>query len=564
MTGERRLLAVFTLREGLRRTVRVLGAPFRLFIPSLGRGTSDRMVIAPQDLRTTDPTIASDIYAGYFAFGGKVVAAEGRSPFEVNPPDVAWAEELMSFGWLRHLRAAETALARSNARALVDDWITMCRRPRGVAWETGVVARRLMSWITQSPLVLEGADRDFYRRFMRSIGKQARFLGQVMDRCDCPDRRLRAAVALCYVALATQGTATQLRRTTQRLAAELDLQLLPDGGHLSRNPTVLLELLADLLPLRQVFQTQGIEPPQELMNAVDRIGPMLRLFRHGDGTLALFNGVARTPTDVLATVLAYQDVRAQAMENALHSGFQRVQGGTALLVMDAGPPPPEAYSGFAHAGCLSFEFSDGMQKIIVNCGSPPPGFDQYRAAARTTAAHSTLLLDDTSSCSFAPVERMEWPRGAPIIGGPKEVTCTRETDLRGTTLSASHDGYAARGVRHERTVFLSSDGNRVEGMDILSVISEQRAAKHGDDFTVRFHLQPGTEAFLLEGREGVMLRTANGKRWFFDSRDVPASVEDDLVFAVPDGARRTTRIVLAGSYRTTPALRWSLTRSQSE
>ncbi len=565
MMDERWLVTAFTLREALRRGGRVLTAPFRLFSPSLGRGISDRMVIAPQDLRTTDPTIASDIYAGYFAFAGKVVSTEGRSPFEMHAPDAAWSEELMSFGWLRHLRAAETALARANGRALVDDWIGSCRRPRGIAWETGVVARRLISWITQSPLVLEGADRDFYRRFMKSIARQARFLGHVLDRCDCPERRLTAVVALCYVALATQGPLKQVRRTAQRLASELERQILPDGGHVGRNPAVLLDLLADLLPLRQVFASQGIDPPQELLNAVDRIGPMLRLFRHGDGTLALFNGVARTPTDVLATVLAYQDVRAQPMENASRSGFQRVQADRALLIMDVGPPPPRDYSGQAHAGCLSFEFSDGMQKILVNCGAPPPGFDRYREAARGTPAHTTLVVGETSSCSFAPSARLAWPRGAPVISGPREVACTRETDERGTALSASHDGYSALGLRHDRSLFISADGRRLEGVDALVVTSEPRAAKAAETgYSVRFHLQPGIEAFRLESGEGVMLRTPDGTRWFFESQDVPAQIEDDLVFAVPDGARRTCRIVLAADRATLPALRWRLFRAEAD
>ncbi len=36
----------------------------------------------------------------------------------------AWARALAGFGWLRHLRAADTAVARANARALVDDFLT--------------------------------------------------------------------------------------------------------------------------------------------------------------------------------------------------------------------------------------------------------------------------------------------------------------------------------------------------------------------------------------------------------------------------------------------------------
>ncbi len=52
----------------------------------------ERLLIAPQDIRTGDPTIAADIYAGYYAFGGKIVNAHGRSPFSLDPP-------LSGMGW---------------------------------------------------------------------------------------------------------------------------------------------------------------------------------------------------------------------------------------------------------------------------------------------------------------------------------------------------------------------------------------------------------------------------------------------------------------------------------
>ena len=61
-------------------------------------GKADRIVIAPQDLRTSDATRASEIYAGRFAFAGKVVTCDSRSPFEMNPPSEDWAASLFGFG----------------------------------------------------------------------------------------------------------------------------------------------------------------------------------------------------------------------------------------------------------------------------------------------------------------------------------------------------------------------------------------------------------------------------------------------------------------------------------
>src|SRR5262249_41669514 len=101
--AERARLSVFLARGMARRFVRRL--PAFLFLRLPFRKT-DRLVIAPQDLRTSDATRASEIYSGRFVFAGKVVVSDARSPFEVTPPSDEWAAGLHGFSWLRHLRAA--------------------------------------------------------------------------------------------------------------------------------------------------------------------------------------------------------------------------------------------------------------------------------------------------------------------------------------------------------------------------------------------------------------------------------------------------------------------------
>src|ERR1700674_1615396 len=122
--AERTRLSVFLARGLLRRLIgRVTTHPIVSWPLSFGK--ADRLVIAPQDLRTTDATRASEIYSGRFVFAGKVVVCDARSPFEVTPPSEEWAAGLHGFGWLRHLRAAESGITRANARALVDEWIAL-------------------------------------------------------------------------------------------------------------------------------------------------------------------------------------------------------------------------------------------------------------------------------------------------------------------------------------------------------------------------------------------------------------------------------------------------------
>jgi uncharacterized heparinase superfamily protein len=131
---------------------RIATTPFATFA-TLRAKAPERLLIAPQDLRTTDATIASEIYSGYFALAGKVVHLRGLSPFEATAPSQNWARALASFGWLRHLRAADTALARANARALVSDFLARSEKPdRSTAWETGVAVRRNRRSFSKMPI----------------------------------------------------------------------------------------------------------------------------------------------------------------------------------------------------------------------------------------------------------------------------------------------------------------------------------------------------------------------------------------------------------------------------
>lgn len=523
--------------------------------------TPDKLVIAPQDLRTSDPTRAAEIYAGRFVFEAKSVDTRGASPFLAPPPSQAWAEALHGFGWLRHLRAADTTLSRANARALVDEWIGLRGGvARGAARRPEVAARRVISWLCQSPLILDGADRAFYRRFLRSLARQTRRLARLKLRTEDGLPRLTVACALVYAGLCLAGETRLLKTASKQLADELDRQILADGGHVSRNPAAIVEVLLDLLPLRQAFAVRGVAPPQGLLNAIDRAMPMLRFFRHGDGAFAQFNGAGPSRNDLVATVLAYDDARGPVMEEAPHSGYQRLVAGDTLALEDVGAPPPRGVSRFAHAGCLSFELSHGSERIVVNCGAPEIGREAWDAAARATAAHSTAVINDTSSCRFVTAPWLRRFIGPLILAGPSRPQVKRQREPGFVRVTARHDGYARRfGVDHERALRLSDDGLTLEGEDRFLPV---RVGPQPEDRKValRFHLHPAIRAAPAQDGQSVLLSAASGAGWLFSSPDAVAEVEESVHLSGAHGPRRAEQIVVRGTLRGTPSLGWSLRR----
>lgn len=527
-------------------------------------GRTDRLIIAPHDLRTADATRAAEIYAGRFVFAGKIVTCHGRSIFDLEPPSEDWEAALLGFGWLRHLRAADTALTRANARSLVDDWISNQARRRPLERRADVRARRVISLLSQAPLVLGDTDGKFYRKYLRGLAREIKYLRySTLDNDGVP--RLQVLIALCYASLCLANQARNIKTTTRRLSDELQRQILPDGGHISRNPGALVELLSDLLPLRQTFAARNIAPPPALLNAIDRMMPMLRFFRHGDGSFALFNGMSTAPSDLVATLLAYDDTRGVPMAGMPHTGFQRLDAGVSALIVDTGPPPPPSVSQDAHAGCLSFEFSSGTSRIVVNCGMPSTGRDNWRPFARSTAAHSTLTYHDASSCQFVELSAMKrLLRGAPITSGPSKVENYREAVSDGDMLTASHDGYLSRfGVIHRRALVLSRDGMHLEGEDTLTPGANGRIKGGDADFALRFHLHPSVKASRLSDARGVMLVLPNRDVWTFEAMDDKVELEDSVFLAGNDGPRRTSQIVIRQDARQASTVRWSFVRSST-
>lgn len=510
----------------------------------------DRLLLVPQDLRTADPSFASEIYHGHFGLAGAIAAIGNESPFAIVPPNAGWARELHGFGWLRHLRAADDHISREHARALVRDWIELHGTIDGLPWRSEVVARRLISWLSQAPVLLEGANEEFFELVMSSLARQMRYLRASYSKAPDGAPRLLCLIALVLAGLCAASEPNYVSEHGVPLQTELERQILADGGHVSRDPGALIELLLDFLPLRQCFVARDLKPPQALIAAIDRMMPMVRFFRMGDGQLAHFNGMGWTQTDGLATALAYDDAQGKPLVHAVPSGYCRLARGDLILLADVGAAPPLAVSRAAHGGCLAFELSAGADLIVVNCGSPAAAAEDWRQPSRSTAAHSTVIVADTSSSQMVPTSADGSLVDAGLLG-PDAVECQIVEEDGGIALRAYHDGYRARyGIIHERRLRVSAAGDSVRGVDRLHAPRGlQGAAKRGDGaFDIRFHLHPSVRAQLSQDGRTALLVTGSRRGWRIVSDGAPMTMEESVYLADIAGPRRTLQVVLSGAF----------------
>ena len=548
------------MRIAAQQSARQLAAgALRVVAPFSGR-VPQKLLIAPQDIRTSDPTIAADIYAGHIKFAGKLLETHGRSPFDLPPPSDAFAVELHGFGWLRHFRAAETLLSKVNARSLVADWIIgFGKRPSGLVGRADVSARRLISWLSQAPLLLDGADAAFYKMFIKALATDARRLQRALRAAPPTELRLLVQLALTHYALSCSDVDAELKNASANLCDLLDDQILADGGHISRNPAVVLSTLLDLLPLKLAFLWRRIQTPQPIIAAIDRMMPMLRMMRHTDGSVALFNGMGATRADFVAAVLAQDDTMAPPPLNAPYAGYQRIEHGQSVVIVDAGVAPALPFAAKAHAAPGAFEFSTEGCRIVVNCGAPPAHRPEMLPYARLTAAHSTLVVAGKTMGRFVHSRLMQALVGLQYVGGARTVDLKRAATSEGTLITVDHDGYLKEyGAVHQRKLAVSSDGLRLEGEDGIVL----RPTGTDVSFAIRFHLHPLIKATLSADKKEVSLVLPNRSIWYFDAEEVEIALEESVFFASPDGFRRSEQIVISTTHAAHASIGWSFRKSR--
>jgi uncharacterized heparinase superfamily protein len=530
-------------------------APYRVVMEARISAPS-RLRIAPEDIRTIDATVEEEIYAGYFSFDGKAVNARGRSPFALPPPTTAWRRSLCGFSWLRHLRNGP--IAQELVQKFMDSRGFPTEDP---ASEPAVSARRTLSFLAHSPLLLQSADASFRESFFANLASGVKALTRalVWGRVRGPDRLL-GALAIVEFCICADASADLQSQATKLFIEELERQILPDGGHVGRNPQTALDFLLDLLPLRQLYAARGVNPPQALLAVINRMIPMLRLLQHGDGALALFNGMGATDPGELATVFTHEAPTPPPLD-APQSGYRRMTAGDAALIVDTGPPPPWEFSRYAHASALAFEFSLGAERVIVNCGAPLTPLGTPREVARATPAHSTLAIDDDSSCLIAPASGR--PRAGIIVSGPTAVACARRSAEAGETIELAHDGYARRyGLIHKRKLSLASDGSTLSGEESL-VADARRGMVSAREFALRFHLHPNVRATLREDAPRVDLLLPSGVRLQFEAPVFTPELTESVFYAAPEGGRRTKQIVVRSPASRRTPLRWTLSLVES-
>ncbi|MSP82519.1 MAG: hypothetical protein EXQ94_06200 [Alphaproteobacteria bacterium] len=484
----------------------------------------------PNDPWPGDTARGVRLIDGIFAFAGQSFTGQGRSIWFPQDAGPAWLADMHGFGWLRDCREVG-GTGRATARTTVANWIADGSTWHPVAWRPDVQGRRLAAWLTNADFLLAGADALFRRQLLGNLAEQARHLARVISSGPDGAPRIAAAKGLILAALCVPGLERKLPSALRMAEGEFRRQLLPDGGQVERNPSALLAVFRDALELRSVLALGGRNETDWLASAIDRMATMLRFFRMGDGGFALFNGGYEEEPTLIDAALAAAASTGKPASHALASGFVRLAARRTLLILDAGTPARAEFGAQAHAGTASFEMSVGTDRMIVNCGPYRGNDPAWAAAARATAAHSTVSVDDTNSSAIL---------AAGVGRAPVNVVPERTESDTATGAIVAHDGYGSNfHLTHRRRIELSADGQRVVGEDRLT-------GSGGERFVVRFHLHPSVPAALVEDGSAILLRLPGGGGWRFAAGGGVIGIAESIYLGRDGERRRGQQIVVSG------------------
>ena len=518
-----------------------------------------RLTAVPKDPIAGDKSAGEALLAGRFRHGGTELDIDKLDFTTLGLPEDL-AVYLHSFAWLRDLAAAATRERGAKvAEAVTRKWLAAHGQQVGEpAWRVDIWGRRILFWTAYAPYILSSRDLVYRSGVLNILARGARHVERSADKALPGLPRINAWSGVIAAALVVQGGPSRLKSGEAGLTRALAVSLHDDGGLVSRAPAEQLLLTETLAQLRAVYIAARREVPEWLGDALGAAAGALLAVTLGDDCLSSWQGGNMASRRRVTAAVEGAGIAVRPLRQARGWGYQRAQAKTSVLVFDAAPPPPPRALIGGCASTLAFEYSDGPNRLIVNCGGVGEAKGALPAelvhALRSSAAFSSLTLGDRNSTAIH--------SDGSLGKGVAEVELSRDETAGICRLEASHDGYVRRfGLVHERRLLLAPDGRQLDGEDRL-IASGKRRRGEPVPFAVRFHLAPAIEVTATADGQGALLRIRGGAVWKFRCRGGQLAVEDSLWIDGNARPQPTLQLVVAGE--TPPegmTISWELKRA---
>ena len=477
----------------------------------------DRIFYTPSShLSAPLTTVSYDFY--------KITKTSLEELWKTHIKDKQKFKNLHSFLWL-------TKVDRKNSKIITKDiiksWINNFFNYEPNTWEMETTARRIIAWSSNTDITLEDADKIYKKKFFLSLIKQSNFILKNLKNLFYGPTKIICCAAIILSGIIFKENELNYKAGIKELEKVIKNFFDENGFPKSRNPEDVFISIKYLILIREWFKEAQKPIPDFLNEIIWKCGSCYSMLSCTNKQFPLFNGateINHKDYDIFLKTLKYKFIN----ENSKIADLVKIKKKKFEFFIDCGNPPTNYFASNYQAGCLSFELIANKQKVICNSGYGKYLSPKLTSLSRSTAAHSTLYLNDTSSCIFEKNKSINKVFGNSLIQKHKIINKSYTENKDFYSVSASHNGYEKKfGYLHSRLIKISKNEDKIFGQDEL-----KKTKKYSNPliYFIRFHIYPGSKIVKTKAGNSVLISLSNGEGWLLLSKTNNLQIEKSIFF----------------------------------
>ena len=344
--------------------------------------------------------------------------------WETSPKDKLSFENLHSFLWLTRL---DRKNSKSITKNIIESWINTFFNYHSNVWEMEITAKRIIAWSSNTDITLENSNKFYKDKFFLSLIKQSNFLVKNLNSLFNEPNKIICCSAIILSGIIFKENDINYKIGIKELEKIVKNYFDENGFPKSRNPEDVFVCIKYLILVREWFKEAQKLIPEFLDEIIKKCGSCYAMLSCSNKQFPLFNGateINHKNYDMFLKNLKYKF----NYKNHEIADLIKIKKKKFEFFIDCGNPPPNNYAKQYQAGCLAFELISNKQKIICNSGYGKYLSPKLNSLSRSTAAHTTLYINDTSSCSFQKNKLINTVYGSSLIEKHKVIKKTYNED----------------------------------------------------------------------------------------------------------------------------------------
>ena len=458
-------------------------------------------------------------------------------------------DNLNSFFWLFSL---DLKSSKKNTQNTISQWIEKNSRYNSKNWKIDIIAKRIISWISNSKLTYEDAGPVYRNKFNNIIKKQINHLINEIEKDEWVDDKMIGCAAIILVGLAYRDKDNYLNLGFNLLKKIIKFSFDNDGFPKSRNIKQLNFYLKYFVLIREWLKESQNEIPEYIDENIYYLGQAYAFIWQNNKKNILFNGNEETNNVGLDHYLKKLGYSFKNQNKEL-GGYAVLNNKQISLIMDIGSSPDKKFSSNYQAGSLSFEIISNGKKLICNSGYFQNFRNKLNEISKSSAVHSTLVLDDSSSCKFT----RDSDLSTKISQGLKVIKKNIVFEKNYWKINAAHDGYLKNyNIVHEREIEFYPEQTKFIGYDKIDSKTNTKNFK----FEIRFHLEPNVKVMKTKDNKSILI-DLDGQGWKFNSDGYEINIDNGLYFGKKNSFINNQNIFILGMTNSeNQTIKWELTK----